>query len=377
MDARLDSARRRRVLLDHLDQCRRVVLGTERGPACQQLVKNRSKGVDVGKRPDLMRLAGRLLRGHVAGSADHRPGLRLSQAGERRVGELLRQAEVRHLRHPGGRQKDVRRLQIAVDDAVLVDEVHRPGQSADQFGRLHRRDRRRADLVGEASPLDVLEREKRLPLMLADLVDGDDVRMLEPADGKRLGSEAMEFALVGMFAGEDHFDRDPAVEAGLPGAIDDPHPAMGHAALDAIAGDFGKLERMHFRRGCRDGVLRRTGRFRRGRFEKPADEAVDIRVAVERSDACGLKLGGERIGGVQRVEPSGAGGAREDVFADRGRFLVQQLPQRESPQEGQIGAGRQLAQGRLRTKECGHVIELDRSIARTGERGKSPQIASQ
>jgi hypothetical protein len=75
-----------------------------------------------------------------------------------------------------------------VDDALLVRRLHRPGQRLDQPGRRPRRQRRAAQLAVEAAALDQLQREVGQPLVLADLVDLHDVRVLQA--GHRLGLAA-------------------------------------------------------------------------------------------------------------------------------------------------------------------------------------------
>lgn len=53
-------------------------------------------------------------------------------------------------------------------------------------------------------------------LVLADLVDGDDVRVVEVGGGLGLGAEALDLGVAGEAAGENHLEGDGAVEADLP-----------------------------------------------------------------------------------------------------------------------------------------------------------------
>ena len=55
-------------------------------------------------------------------------------------------------------------------------------------------------LPGQALPLDEFERQVRPPVVLADLVDLHDVRMLEPGDRLRLAAEAVELSGCGVGA---------------------------------------------------------------------------------------------------------------------------------------------------------------------------------
>ena len=51
-----------------------------------------------------------------------------------------------------------------------------------------------AELLGQAAAVDELQREERQALVLADLVDLHDVRVLQPGDRLGLGAEAGQLA---------------------------------------------------------------------------------------------------------------------------------------------------------------------------------------
>ena len=71
-----------------------------------------------------------------------------------------------------------------------------------------------------------LQRDERQAVDLADLVDLDDVGMAEPGDGLGLDPEAGEVVGAGLAAAADHLEGDQAVQARLPGLVDDPHAAF-------------------------------------------------------------------------------------------------------------------------------------------------------
>ena len=73
-----------------------------------------------------------------------------------RVGEPLGQAEVGHERRSGRVDQDVRRLQVAVQDAVLVGVVDGAGD-VEQAGDLGRA-RRRGCLAREAPSMNFMEK---------------------------------------------------------------------------------------------------------------------------------------------------------------------------------------------------------------------------
>src|SRR5262249_25285285 len=127
----------------------------------------------------------------------------------------------------GPRQQHVRRLQVPVDHAALVGVLHRPRQRLDQLGRLARRRRAGGKAVVQAAALHVGHREVRRPLVLADLVDRHDVRVVQLRRRLGLAAEALPLRLAGQLAVEDHLHRDGAVEADLAGLPDHAHAAAG------------------------------------------------------------------------------------------------------------------------------------------------------
>src|SRR4051812_38504788 len=68
-------------------------------------------------------------------------------------------------------QQDVRRLQITVDDAMLMGVVDGPRQSFQQLGRLPRRQRRAVQLLSEAAAVHELQREEGQAILFTDFVD--------------------------------------------------------------------------------------------------------------------------------------------------------------------------------------------------------------
>ena len=113
----------RRVRTDRLDggsllpglreHLRDGVRGLERRPPGEQLEEDDPERVHVALRPDLS--AARLLGRHVLGRPDDG-----ARRGQRRVREGPSDAEVRDLGVALAVEEDVRRLQVAVDDPVLV-----------------------------------------------------------------------------------------------------------------------------------------------------------------------------------------------------------------------------------------------------------------
>ena len=113
--------------------------------ARQHLVEHAAERPDV--RPLVDRLPARLLRAHVGRRPENHPVTRAADAGSRRLCQIraggiaarrLRQAEVEDLDDAVGRDLDVGRFQIAVNDALLVRRFQRLGDLPRDRQRLAR-----------------------------------------------------------------------------------------------------------------------------------------------------------------------------------------------------------------------------------------------
>ncbi len=144
-----------------------------------------------------------------------------------------------------------------MDDLPLVGFVHGSRQGFDQLGGLARRQGSAAQLLRQAAAAAEFQREERPALVFADAVDLDDVGVVQAGDGLGLGLEAGQVVGAGVFARQDHLERDDAVEAALPGLVDDAHAAAADLAEQLVAGDGTAFAE---RRACRaDGLGGRVG----------------------------------------------------------------------------------------------------------------------
>jgi len=116
-----------RIGTDHRRQRLRHRLAAEWPLPSQHLVQDHAKRPDVGALVE--GLAAGLLRRHVCRGAENDPGLGGRHGQGRRIGNITRrgalpqrlsEAEVEYLHLAVMRQLDVCRLQVAVNDAVLV-----------------------------------------------------------------------------------------------------------------------------------------------------------------------------------------------------------------------------------------------------------------
>ena len=104
-------------------------------------------------------------------------------------------------------------------------------------GGLPRGERAVGQPLREALPVDVAHREVVLALVLADLVDRHDAGVVEVAGGLGLGVEPLDVGLAGELPGQDHLQGHEAVEAHLPGLVDDAHAAAGDLAEDLVVAE--------------------------------------------------------------------------------------------------------------------------------------------
>ena len=78
----------------------------------------------------------------------------------------------------------------------------------------------------EALAVDELHHHGLAAIVLEDVVDGDDVRVIQPGDGDGLAPEPFGDHRIGGEVGLEPFDRNPAVELHVGG---DPH--LGHPTV--------------------------------------------------------------------------------------------------------------------------------------------------
>ncbi len=184
----------------------------ERRPSREHLVQDGAEGVNVGRHTDAMRLTGRLLRRHVAGRADDLAAERAAAVpiepfGQTEIGDL--REEIRQPKSEIGRQRevgsaktngmglrewglwfcfglrtsalrfslqqDIRRLEVAMDNAVLMGEVHGPGQRFDELDGRFDGLRVAVQMLAEAAVRGVFQHEIGDAVRLADIVDLHDI----------------------------------------------------------------------------------------------------------------------------------------------------------------------------------------------------------
>ena len=241
-------------LLDHRGQDVRDRLAVEELLAGEHLEEHDPESPDVGAPVD--GLPARLLGRHVGGRAEDqaRLGARVRERGRlrevarrarRRVaGPGLGEAEVEHLDLAARRQLDVRGLEVAVDDPLLVGFLERLGHLPRDRERLVHGDRPALQPRREVLALDELHHQDGDPRRVferrgLEAVEVRDARVVERGEELRLAIEAGEPFGVGREGARQELERDVAAELRVPGAVDLAHAACAERGDDHVVVDAG------------------------------------------------------------------------------------------------------------------------------------------
>ncbi len=210
---------RPRLLVDDGVEQSPLALAVEGQGAGGRLVEDDAERPDVRAGVDLVALG--LLGGHVGdrahgGSRDRHPGL----SGE------LGQAEIQDLGRPVRSDHDVARLDVAVDDAVLVGLGQALGHLGGEAQRVGRRKVAAGDPVLQGFALVAGHDDVEAAVgRFVDLVDGADVGMVEARGGPGLVDEPLAGRGLGHQPGRQELEGDAALQTEVLGLEDHAHPA--------------------------------------------------------------------------------------------------------------------------------------------------------
>ena len=93
-----------------------------------------------------------------------------------------------------------------MQDAFLVGILDCFSDSFQVTGRLPARQGTLACELRKVLPFDIVHREIRLPILLANVMDGDNMRMLQAGGGFGLDPKTFHGLRTGEGAGEHHFE---------------------------------------------------------------------------------------------------------------------------------------------------------------------------
>ena len=173
----------------------------------------------------------------MRGERRRRRDVKSAYPGRGRREHRLRQAEVEHLDSAVGPQLDVRGLQVAVDDSLLVRGFERLGDLTADGDRLVQRDRALRDAVGERGAFDELEDERGAAVALFHTIDGCDVRMVQRGKQLRFAREPREAIVIGGHRGGQQLERDITLQPRIASAVDLAHPPAAEHRDDLVRSD--------------------------------------------------------------------------------------------------------------------------------------------
>jgi hypothetical protein len=163
----------------------------------------------------------------------------------------LGEAEVEDLDPAVSGQEEVLRLEVAVDDPLVMGGR----ETARDLGRVVE-----GSCRGEGTPpqpppqglaFEQLEDDEWCPVVLASVEDHEDVGMVQCARGLRLLREApLTIGITQPVLVQD-LDGDLAGEAGIAGAVDLAHPSRTERREDLVGPDAGSLRQRHGERSER------------------------------------------------------------------------------------------------------------------------------
>ncbi len=197
-------------------------------------------------------LAPHLFRGHVAHRAHHRARVRVAGHG-RRIGvvsrpggrSLPRQAEVEDLDATVLRDEDVVRLEVPMDDPLVVGGREAAGDLQRIFDGLARGERSSGQARAERLAIEQLHDRVCGLALLPEVVDGQDVWMGERGHGLGLALEAREGLGIVREVGREHLDGNLSAELLVAGAVDLAHATRAEQGEDLVRTEGGSRSEGH------------------------------------------------------------------------------------------------------------------------------------
>ncbi len=144
-------------------------------------------------------------------------------------------AEIQDFHQTVGADENVRRLDVPVDDSVLVGEMQTLARLDGDVQELSVG----PALVGlhhglQVGPVEQLHDNVRRLLLLAQLEDGDDVGVPQAAGRLGLGVETLAELRVRHQLRRHGLDGDLALEGGVEGDVDHAHRSLPEGSLDLV-----------------------------------------------------------------------------------------------------------------------------------------------
>src|ERR1700728_2389481 len=152
-------------------------------------------------------------------------------------GSQLRQAKIQNFRLAALDQKNIRGLDVAVDDALRVRRIQTVCDLNAGFEELRYFDGLPFDAVLQSFPFQQFHGDKRPAFEFSNVVDGTDVRMIERGCSARFAAESFDrLGIVGNIVRKE-FQCNVAAQARVFRFIDNAHSPAAQFFQDAVVGN--------------------------------------------------------------------------------------------------------------------------------------------
>ena len=199
--------------------------------AGEQAVEQGAEGVHIRAHVNAVGVVA-LLRGHIAVSAHRHAGARPTALNLFKA----RDAEVGHTTLTVRREQDVVRLDVPMDDALLVGGLQGIAHLEHHIDRHARGHRAKLALpVDQIAAFNDLHHDEHQRAVLADIVDAHDVRVLQHRHRLGFGLESRSKLRLGRVGWREHLHRAPHAEALVPPAVNRGHPPLAECLHQEVA----------------------------------------------------------------------------------------------------------------------------------------------
>jgi hypothetical protein len=206
---------------------------SERHLAAQELVELYAQTLLIAGGLSLVALAAGLLGSEISGRAQDRADLRQLDA----AGRQASQTEVGQVRSVVGVEQHVGRLDVAMDDSLLMGGVQRICQAADNPSGTAGLERAVIDGVRKRSAGDESRRDVRSVAVDAGFINCDDVWVMTLGCGLCLSKEAADGLFVALKLGVGNLECDVAIEGWVDRSINRSAGAGAESLLEKEAAD--------------------------------------------------------------------------------------------------------------------------------------------
>ena len=155
------------------------------------------------------------------------------------LGPHLRQSEVENLGVPAPGDEDVRRLDVAMNDALAVRRIQRVGHFGREIEQQFVLHRTPADAMLQRHAVEKLHDHEDAAVFLADVVNGADVGMIQRRSRARLAAKTLQRSRIARHIVRQKLERDKASQARVLGLVDDTHAAAAELFDNAVVRDGG------------------------------------------------------------------------------------------------------------------------------------------